>query len=432
MIDVTAVAPSGHILDDLTWRGLIAQSTDAAALYTELAAGPVTVYAGFDPTAPSLHMGNMVPLLTLSRFQRHGHRPIVLGGGATGQIGDPSGRSSERLLNTLDVVEDWTERIRGQMERFVDFNDSPTGAIAVNNLDWTAPMSAIEFLRTVGKHFSVNQMLAKESVATRLEGEGLSFTEFSYALLQANDYLELYRRHGCTLQVGGSDQWGNIVSGLDLIRKADRGSAHALTLPLVTDANGNKFGKSTGGGNFWLDPTMTSPYAFYQYWIGADDRDVIAYLKYFTFLTQEEVAELEASLAQQPQAREAQRALARLTTTLVHGEQECARVEAASAALFGRAELGELDPVTLEAALNETPSAELGAELPTVVDALVATGLSESRGAARRALTEGGAYVNNIRVEDPDAEISLDDVLFGRFVVLRRGKRTVGGLIRPA
>ena len=426
--------PEEHILDDLTWRGLIAQSTDAEALYRDLGTGsPVTVYAGFDPTAPSLHMGNMVPLLTLARFQRHGHRPIVLAGGATGLIGDPSGRTSERTLNSDEVVQEWAERIRGQLERFVEFDDSPTGAIAVNNLEWTGQLGAIDFLRTVGKHFSVNQMLAKESVSARLEGEGLSFTEFSYALLQANDYLELYRRFDCTLQIGGSDQWGNIVGGLDLIRKAggsQRRAAHALTMPLITDSAGRKFGKSTGGGTFWLDPELTSPYAFYQYWITVDDRDVIIYLRFFTFLSKEEIAELEHAVAERPAAREAQKTLAREVTVLIHGEKEFARVEAASAALFGRAELHALDPSTLQAALAEAPSAPLGAELPTVVDALVATGLSESRSAARRAIAEGGAYVNNVKVADPDAVIEAVDLLFDRFVVLRRGKRSVAGLTR--
>ena len=433
---MSAKKSDGHILDELTWRGLVAQSTDATALYTDLANGPVTVYAGFDPTAPSLHMGNMVPLLTLARFQRYGHRPIVLAGGATGLIGDPSGRSAERSLHAADQVGDWVDRIKGQLERFVDFDDSPTSAIAVNNLDWTGDLPAIDFLRAIGKHFSVNQMLAKESVSARLAGEGMSFTEFSYALLQANDYLELYRRHGCTLQIGGSDQWGNIVGGLDLIRKVEgkdgKDSAHALTMPLITDASGQKFGKSTGGGNFWLDPSMTSPYAFYQYWVNADDRDVLTYLRFFTFLTKDEIGELEVAMAERPAAREAHRVLAREATVLVHGPTEFGRVEAASAALFGRAELTELEPATLESALAETPSAPVGESLPSVVDALVATGLSESRSAARRAVTEGGAYVNNAKVTDPDAAIEPSDLLFGRFVVLRRGKRSIAGLIRPA
>ena len=289
------------ILDELGWRELIAQSTDLDALAAEAQKGPMTVYAGFDPTAPSLHAGHLVPLLTLRRFQRAGHRPIVLAGGATGMIGDPRD-VGERTLNEAGTVADWTERIRGQLERFVDFDDSPTGAIVENNLDWTSQLSAIEFLRDLGKHFSVNVMLDRDTVKRRLEGEGISYTEFSYMLLQANDYVELHRRHGCTLQIGGSDQWGNIIAGVRLVRQKLGAAVHALTVPLVTAADGTKFGKSTGGGSLWLDPQLTSPYAWYQYFVNTADADVIRYLRWFTFLSTDEVAELEAGHGRTPAA----------------------------------------------------------------------------------------------------------------------------------
>lgn len=323
------------ILDELSWRGLIAQSTDLEALAAEAARGPLTVYAGFDPTAPSLHAGHLVPLLALRRFQRAGHRPIVLAGGATGLIGDPRD-TGERALNAADTVLEWTERIRGQLERFVDFDDSPTGAIVENNLEWTRDMSAIEFLRDVGKHFSVNVMLDRDVIRRRLNGEGISYTEFSYLLLQANDYVELYRRHHCVLQIGGSDQWGNIIAGVRLARQKLGVTVHALTVPLVTAADGAKFGKSTGGGNLWLDPEMTTPYAWYQYFINTADADVIRYLRWFTFLSADELADLEEATASRPQDRVAQRTLARELTTLVHGEAVTKAVERASRALRPR------------------------------------------------------------------------------------------------
>ncbi|MER6877260.1 tyrosine--tRNA ligase, partial [Amycolatopsis sp. NPDC000673] len=337
---------SEHILDELSWRGLIAQSTDIDALRRELDRGPLTLYCGFDPTAPSLHAGNLVPLLMLKRFQRAGHRPIVLAGGATGMIGDPRD-NGERTLNTLDVVADWAGRIRGQLERFVDFDDSPTGAIVENNLDWTSKQNTLEFLRDVGKHFSVNVMLNRETVKRRLEGDGMSYTEFSYLLLQSQDYLELYRKHGCKLQVGGSDQWGNLVGGVDLIRRVEGGTAHALTAPLVTDAEGRKFGKSTGGGNVWLDPELTSPYAWYQYFVNVGDADVLRYLRLFTFLDQEEIEALAKDTEERPHLRAAQKKLAEEFTNLVHGEHQTRQVIAASQALFGRGELTELDAPTL-------------------------------------------------------------------------------------
>ena len=421
---------STTILDELGWRGLIAQSTDIDALAAAAADGPMTVYAGFDPTAPSLHAGNLVPLLTLQRFQRAGHRPIVLAGGATGMIGDPRD-AGERTLNTTDTVAQWSERIRGQLERFVDFDDSPTGAIVENNLNWTAELSAIDFLRDVGKHFSVNVMLDRDTIRRRLDGEGISYTEFSYMLLQANDYVELHQRYSCGLQIGGSDQWGNIIAGVRLVRQKLGASVHALTVPLVTSADGTKFGKSTGGGSLWLDPEMTSPYAWYQYFVNTADADVIRYLRWFTFLSAEELAELEEATATRPHERAAQRRLAQELTTLVHGAAATEAVEHASQALFGRGELGRLDEATLAAALRETAVAELKPGGPNgIVDLLVATGLSASKGAARRTIAEGGVSVNNVRVDGEDWVVGPSDFLHGRWLVLRRGKRNIAGVER--
>lgn len=420
------------ILDELTWRGLIAQSTDIDALGAVAAQPPMTVYAGFDPTAPSLHAGNLVPLLTLQRFQRAGHRPIVLAGGATGLIGDPRD-SGERAMNTEDTVAQWSERIRGQLERFVDFDNSPTGAIVENNLTWTAPLGTVEFLRDVGKHFSVNVMLDRDTIRRRLDGEGISYTEFSYMLLQANDYVELHERHGCSLQIGGSDQWGNIIAGVRLVRQKLGASVHALTVPLVTSADGTKFGKSTGGGSLWLDPEMTSPYAWYQYFVNAADADVVRYLRWFTFLDPEELAELEGATAERPHERAAQRRLARELTTLVHGQAATESVEHASQALFGRGELAQLDEPTLAAALRETSVAELAPGGPDgIVDLLVATGLSASKGAARRTVVEGGVSVNNVRVDSEDWVADASHFLHGRWLVLRRGKRNIAGVQRVA
>ncbi|MFE0024158.1 tyrosine--tRNA ligase [Amycolatopsis sp. NPDC059021] len=422
---------SEHILDELTWRGLIAQSTDADALRRELDQGPVTLYCGFDPTAPSLHAGNLVPLLMLSRFQRAGHRPIVLAGGATGMIGDPRD-TGERTLNSLDVVAEWAGRIRGQLERFVDFSvspDSPTGAIVENNLNWTGQQNVLEFLRDVGKHFPVNTMLNRETVKRRLETDGMSYTEFSYLLLQSQDYLHLYRRHGCKLQVGGSDQWGNLVGGVDLIRRTESASVHALTAPLVTDSEGRKFGKSTGGGNLWLDPEMTSPYAWYQYFVNVGDADVVGYLRMFSFLSQEEIAALAEDTEQRPHLRAAQRRLAEEFTTLVHGEEQTRQVIAASQALFGRGELRELDARTLDAAMAEVPTGKVEPTGDaTIVDLLIAGGLVDSKGAARRTVKEGGAYVNNVKVSDEEWKPSAEDALHGRWLVVRKGKRNVAGV----
>ncbi|MEV5837727.1 tyrosine--tRNA ligase [Nocardia sp. NPDC052112] len=425
---------SGDIIDELTWRGLIAQSTDLDALRAAVAAGPLTLYAGFDPTAASLHAGHLVPLLALRRFQRAGHRPIVLAGGATGLIGDPRD-VGERTMNSTDTVGEWAVRIRSQLERFVDLDHSPTGAIIANNMDWTGQLSTVDFLRDIGKHFSVNVMLARDTIKRRLDGEGISYTEFSYMLLQANDYLQLRRNYGCTLQVGGSDQWGNIIAGVELNRRVDGASVHALTVPLVTSADGKKFGKSTGGGSLWLDPEMTSPYAWYQYFVNTADADVVRYLRWFTFLSREELAELESATAERPHAREAQRKLAEEMTNLVHGEANTRAVQLASQALFGRADLRELDEPTLAAALREAAVegtvAEVGVGEPsTIVDLLVAAGLSESRGAARRAVNEGGASVNNERISDLEWTPADADYLHGRWLVLRRGKRNFAGVLR--
>jgi tyrosyl-tRNA synthetase len=418
------------ILDELDWRGLIAQSTDREALDAALASGSVTLYAGFDPTAPSLHAGHLVPLLTLRRFQQAGHRPIVLAGGATGMIGDPRD-SAERTLNTADTVAEWAERIRGQLERFVEFDGSANAAIVENNLSWTREMSAIEFLRDVGKYFSVNVMLDRDTIKRRLEGEGISYTEFSYMLLQANDYVQLHQRHHCTLQIGGSDQWGNIIAGVRLVRQKLGASAHAMTVPLVTSADGTKFGKSTGGGNLWLDPELTSPYAWYQYFVNTADADVLRYLQWFTFLTREEVAELAEVTEARPHERAAQRRLARELTTLVHGQAATDAVEHASLALFGRGELTQLDEATLSAALREASVAVLAPGGPdAITDLLVASGLSASKGAARRTIAEGGVSVNNVRIESDEWVPRPSDFLYGRWLVLRRGKRNIAGVER--
>ncbi|MCH9669055.1 MAG: tyrosine--tRNA ligase [Actinomycetia bacterium] len=418
------------MLDELEWRQLIAQSTDRDALAEELAAPPLTAYCGFDPTAPSLHAGNLIPLLTLRRFQQAGHRPIVLAGGATGLIGDPRD-TGERTLQTADIIADWSGRIRGQLERFVEFDDSPTGAVVANNLSWTGELSAIEFLRDIGRHFSVNVMLDRDTVRRRLEGEGISYTEFSYMLLQANDFVELHRRFGCTLQIGGSDQWGNIIAGVRLVRQRAGASVHALTTPLVTDSEGKKFGKSTGGGSLWLDPAMTSPYAWYQHFINTADADVVPYLRWFSFLSAQEIAELELATADRPHERTAQRRLARELTNLVHGEAATAAVEQASQALFGRGELTGLDQATLSAALREASVAELVPGGPdSITDLLVATGLSASKGAARRTIAEGGISVNNVKVVTDEWTPQPSDFLHGRWLVLRRGKRNIAGIER--
>ncbi len=414
------------ILDDLAWRGLIAHSTDPDAMAAALASGPVTFYCGFDPTAPSLHFGNLVQLITMRRLQLAGHDPIAVVGGATGLIGDPSGKSTERNLNEADVVADWVERIRVQVERHLTFSGEHAARL-VNNLEWTAPVSALDLLRGVGKHFSVNRMLDKDSVRARLDGPGISFTEFSYQLLQAFDYLELHRRYGCRLQTGGSDQWGNLTAGVDLIRRVTGETVHALATPLITKADGSKYGK-TAGGTLWLDPGLTSAYAFYQYFVNADDADVSALLRVFSFRPREEIEALEAEAAERPEARAAQQTLAGELTTLVHGADATDQAVAASAALFGRGDLEALDAATLAAAVAELPRAEVGSPIPTMSELLVASGLAESRTVARRIVAEGGAYLNNHRVADPDLAPATSDLQHGRWLLLRRGKRNLAAV----
>jgi tyrosyl-tRNA synthetase len=418
------------IIDDLSWRGLIAVSTDLEDLRKALDTGPVTFYAGFDPTGPGLHIGHLVLLLTMRRLQFAGHRPIGLVGGATGLIGDPSGKSTERVLNSHEVVAGWVNRIRAEVGQFLDFSPGPASAIAVSNLDWTGELSALDFLRDIGKHFPVNQMLSREVVKARLESGGISFTEFSYQVLQANDFLELHRRYDCTLQIGGSDQWGNLVSGVDLIRRVTGDSVHAMAIPLITKPDGTKYGK-TEGEAVWLSPELMSPYAFYQFWINRSDAEVPGLLRVFTFRGRDEIEDLEVQTAEQPAARIGQRVLAEDLTTLVHGPEEYARAVAASRALFGQGDLRALDEKTLAAALAEVPLATLpapGDALPPVADLMAEVGIVPSKSAARRAIAEGGAYLNNTKVTDQDSVPLASDLLHGKFLVLRRGKRTVGGV----
>ncbi|WJZ05512.1 Tyrosine--tRNA ligase [Corynebacterium freneyi] len=419
-----------NIIEDLEWRGLIAQSTDLDALRALVEEGPITAYVGFDPTGSSLHAGHLVPLVMLKRFQDAGHRPIALAGGATGMIGDPRD-VGERSMLTEEEIAGNVAKIEEQLRRFVDIieEDQPGRGLLVNNYDWVSKISVIEFLRDLGKNFSLNTMLDRDTVKRRLENDGMSYTEFSYMLLQANDYVHLRRTHDCRLQIGGSDQWGNIVSGVDLNRRLDGEKVHGLTVPLVTDAEGKKFGKSTGGGKLWLDAELTSPYAWYQYFINAGDSVVIDYLKWFTFLTREEIAEYEVAVAERPFKREAQRRLAQEMTDLVHGEDARKAVELAAQALFGRAELSDLDEATLAAAVSETEVADVNAGEPdTAVDLLVASGLAKSKGEARRTLKEGGAYVNNERITDEEWVPADSDLLHGTWLVLRRGKKNFAGV----
>lgn len=412
-----------NILDELSWRGLVAQSTDIDALRTELDT-PTTAYVGFDPTGPSLHAGHLVPLLMLARLQRAGHTPILLAGGATGMIGDPRDVGERSMISEETAAEN-VERIRKQLASFVSF-EGENAAIMANNMDWTGSMSVVDFLRDVGKNFSLNTMLSRDTVKRRLESDGISYTEFSYMLLQANDFVQLRRNHDCRLQIGGSDQWGNIISGVDLNRRVDGEVVHGLTVPLVTDSEGRKFGKSTGGGKLWLDPEMTSPYSWYQYFLNAADADVIRYLRWFTFLGQEELDRLAVEVEERPFKREAQRTLAREMTTLVHGEDAVAKVEKAAEALFGKAELAELDEQTLASALSETEVAAVAADA-TILDLLVGAGLEKTKGAARRTVGEGGAYVNNERISEIDWTPSAEDLLHGSWLVLRKGKKRFAG-----
>ena len=411
-----------HVLDELAARGLLAQTTDIDALRAQLDSGATTYYVGFDPTAPSLHMGNLVQLVTARRLQDAGHSPLILVGGATGLIGDPKD-TGERTLNSKDAVGGWVERVRSQVERYIDLDRGQV----VNNLDWTGDLNTLDFLRDIGKHFPVNRMLGRDVVRTRLES-GISYTEFSYVLLQAMDYLELFRRYNCRLQTGGSDQWGNITAGVELIRRATGEQVHALATPLVTKADGSKYGK-TESGTVWLSAELTSPYAFYQFWLNSEDAKVGEYLRIFSDRDLDEIDELVAESEKAPAARIAQRALAADVTTLVHGADETRAAEHAAKALFGRAELADLPEPVLEAALAEAPHAKLeaGEELPSVVDALVATGLANSRSAARRTVGEGGAYVNNVRVTEPDSPLADSALLYGRWLVVRKGKRSVAG-----
>lgn len=416
-----------NIIDELQWRGLINQSTDLEAL-KEAAESPISLYCGFDPTGSSLHAGHLVPLIMLKRFQRFGHRPIALAGGATGMIGDPREVGERSMLSEEQIAENM-QAIKDQLEAFVDFTEageSAIPAVMVNNADWTSQINVIEYLRDIGKNFSLNTMLDRDTVKRRLESDGISYTEFSYMLLQANDFVHLHKEYDCVLQIGGGDQWGNIVSGVDLNRRVNGAKVHGLTVPLVTDAEGNKFGKSTGGGKLWLDPQLTSPYSWYQYFINAGDAVVIDYLRWFTFLTQEAIAELARKVEEEPHKREAQRVLAREMTTLVHGEQATEAVELASQALFGKAELQDLDEATLSSALQETEIAEVGPEA-TILDLLVEAGLEKSKGAARRTVGEGGAYVNNQRIEDIEWSPNSNDLLHGSWLVLRKGKKRFAG-----
>ena len=420
------------VIDDLHRRGLIAQSTDEAALRASLAEGPVTYYCGFDPTAQSLHVGHLVQFMVLRALQRAGHQPVVLVGGATGLIGDPR-PTAERQLNDRDTVANWVQRIREQVAPFLDLpahQEGLPGPIYVNNLDWTEPVSAIDFLRDLGKHFRVGRMLAKEAVSSRLNSEaGISYTEFSYQILQANDYRELFRRHGVTLQTGGSDQWGNLTAGIDLVRRTEGASVHALSTPLVAKSDGTKFGKSEGG-TVWLDPSLTSPYAFYQFWLNADDADARTWLPLFSERPAEELEALLAESIERPAARPAQRALAEELTVLVHGREQLAQAEAAGRALFGRDDLSVLGEETLAAALREAGSVTVDGEVPTIAQLLQLTGLVGSLSEARRTVKEGGAYLNNERVADAEAAPGEDAWLAGGWLVLRRGKRSIAGVQR--
>ena len=414
------------VLEELRWRGLVALSTDEAALAERLAAGPVTFYVGFDPTAPSLHFGNFVQLMVARALQRAGHCPLILVGGSTGLIGDPK-ETRERVLNPKETVSGWVESIRRQVEKFVDFAGQNPARV-VNNLDWTGPMPVLDFLRDIGKHFPVNRMLSRDVVRQRLE-EGISYTEFSYVLLQALDYLELYRAYGCTLQFGGSDQWGNITAGVELIRRVEGERVHAFATPLLTKADGSKFGK-TETGTIWLDAAMTSAYAFHQYFLNVEDEKVIEYLKVFSERSRAEIEELERQSREAPHLRAAQRALADDVTDLIHSKAEREAAVAAAAALFGRQDLRQLSEPTIAAVVAEVGGVAFPAEeqLPAIVDVLERSGVVPSKAAARRAIAEGGAYLNNARVEDPDAVLTREDLLHGRFAIVRRGKRTVGAV----
>ena len=421
------IADVTDAIDELQWRGLIALSTDLDALRAELSKGPVTYYVGFDPTAPSLHIGHLVQVLAARRLQLAGHKPLALVGGATGLIGDPN-PDSERKINPLETVAEWVDRLRAQIEPFLDFS-GPNAATMVNNLDWTSQLSAIEFLRDIGRHFRVNRMIAKDAVSARLNSElGINYTEFSYQILQGMDYLELFRRHGCRLQFGGSDQWGNLTAGTDLIRRVTGETVHLIATPLITDEHGKKFGKSSGGGSLWLDPAMTSPYALYQYLVNTPDAQVAHLLRVFTFCDREEIASLEKETAERPHLRAGQKKLASSVVTLVHGAAETAAAVEASGALFGRGDLASLPASTLRAALAEAGLVSAPADAP-LAELMRLAGLVAGRGEARRVVTEGGAYLNNERVTGgADEPVPAGQLLHGRYLVLRRGKKTVAGV----
>lgn len=417
------------LIDDLQWRGLIRQHTDLDKLRKELSSGPVTFYCGFDPTAPSLHHGHLVQLILMRHLQLAGHRPLALVGGATGLIGDPR-MSGERTLQPREVVEGWVESLKKQISRFLDF-EGENAVLMVNNLDWTSELSAIDLLRDLGKFFRMGTMLSKDAVARRLSSkEGISYTEFSYQILQANDYLQLYRRYGCTLETGGDDQWGNLVGGLDLIRKVEDVEVSVMTTPLITKADGTKFGKSEGGA-VWLNPDMLSPYAFYQFWLNVDDADVVRFLKVFTFLDRPQIERLEKTVEDAPYKREAQKALAAEVTKLVHGEETLQRVLEATDALWGSGDLKKVDAATLSAATSELPAGEVAFGEATIVDALVAAGLEKGKRAARTTVSSGGAYLNNERVESEDQIISAEDALADGTVLIRKGRRNLA-VVRPA
>ncbi|TXC90233.1 tyrosine--tRNA ligase [Metabacillus litoralis] len=409
------------LLKDLKFRGLVNQITDEEGLAKALEEGEIKLYSGFDPTADSLHIGHMLPVLTLRRFQLNGHHPIALVGGGTGLIGDPSGKKAERTLNTADIVQDWSNRIKEQLSQFLDFEASDNPAIIVNNYDWIGSLDVISFLRDVGKNFGINYMLAKDSVQSRIES-GISFTEFSYMILQSFDFLKLYQNNGCKLQIGGSDQWGNITAGLELIRKSEENSkAYGLTIPLVTKADGTKFGK-TEGGAIWLDAEKTSPYEFYQFWINTDDRDVVKYLKFFTFLSHEEIEELEGEVASAPEKRLAQKALAEEVTKLVHGEAALQQAIKISAALFS-GEIKDLTGNEILEGFKDVPTTEVTEGEIGLIDLLIQAKIAPSKRQAREDITNGAIYINGERIQDLEKIISSDDKIDGKFTVIRRGKK---------
>ena len=420
-------AKVSNIWQDLQWRGLIAQSTDEKVLADLLNNQSITFYIGFDPTAPSLHLGNLMQILLAKRLQLAGHKPLALVGGATGLIGDPKD-TGERNLNEEETVINWTENIAKQLVKYFDFFGDNKCDV-VNNFDWTSKIDAISLLRDLGKHFSINRMLEREAVSARLNASGISYTEFSYAILQANDYLELFNKHNCVLQTGGSDQWGNITAGVDLVRRVKSKTVHALTTPLMVKADGTKFGK-TEAGTVWLSPELTSPYSFYQFWLNTDDRDIATLLKYFSFASKEVIEDLIEKVRTDASSRSAQKYLAQELTTLVHSKEQCEQVILASQALFGQGELKDIDKNILVAALSEAglTKIKLTTEMPNILDILQQTNLCESKSAAKRTVEEGGAYINNVRISDFDWTPTKTDLIHGSLLVVRRGKKVMAGV----